>query len=103
MGLSREELAEFVARSCERQGVPVKVTDAVVVGRVAALLGAGTDGGGAKPAPAAPAPSELPDDLDTVRVEAAGTRGTRSDDGMVNEGGDDGGLAGEVQVGPPAA
>ena len=39
--LTRAELAAWVAASCERQGVPVKVTDAVVVTNVATLL---TDG-----------------------------------------------------------
>jgi len=103
MGLSREELAEFVARSCERQGVPVKVTDAAVVGRMAALLGAGADGGGAKPAPAAPARSELPDDLDAVRVEHSGAGCAGTDHGMVDDRADDGRLAGQVEVRPPAA
>lgn len=38
-GLSGDELAAWVVASCERQGVPVKVTDAVVVSRVVVLLG----------------------------------------------------------------
>lgn len=37
-GLTSEELADFVRASCERQGVPVKVTDSLVVSRVSALL-----------------------------------------------------------------
>lgn len=37
--LTPEELAAFVAESCDRQGVPVKVTDARVVADVAVLLG----------------------------------------------------------------
>ncbi len=39
MTLSGEELAAFVAASCERCGVPVKVTDAAVLRVVATLLG----------------------------------------------------------------
>lgn len=88
------DLAAFVAASCERQGVPVKVSDSVVVGRVAALLGAGRGGGGAKPAPAAPARSELPHDLDSVRVERSGTGSAGADDDLIDDRPDDGGLAG---------
>lgn len=51
MGLTPEELAEFVEASCRRQGVPVKVEDAGVVGRVAALLLGGEAGTGDSPAP----------------------------------------------------
>jgi hypothetical protein len=50
MGLSAEELAEFVRRSCEAQGIEVHITDAGVVARVSTLLGGGADAGGAKPA-----------------------------------------------------
>lgn len=103
MGLRPGELAAFVTRSCERQGVAVFVTDARVVGDVVALLGGGRGGGEAKPAPALPAPSELPDDLDSVGVELSGPRRSGSDDGVVHDGSDDGGLAGEVEFGPPAA
>ena len=37
-GLTPDQLAVFVAASCERQGVPVKVTDVRVLGSVATLL-----------------------------------------------------------------
>lgn len=47
----------WVVASCERQGVPVKVTDAAVVARVGVLLGAPT-----APRPAAPAPERPADD-----------------------------------------
>jgi len=36
--LTSEELAVLVAESCERQGVPVKVTDVRVLANVATLL-----------------------------------------------------------------
>ena len=36
--LTPEELAAFVAESCRRQGVPVKVTDANVLANIATLL-----------------------------------------------------------------
>lgn len=35
----REEVEEWTRRSCEAQGVPVKVTDPVVLRKVAVLLG----------------------------------------------------------------
>lgn len=54
MGLTPEELAEFVERSCEASGVPVKVTDARVIDDVAALLAAGTGGDGRQPGHARP-------------------------------------------------
>jgi hypothetical protein len=43
-GLSGEQLAAWVVASCERQGVPVKVTDSVVVSQVTVLLGGRADG-----------------------------------------------------------
>lgn len=103
MGLSREELATFVRRSCERQGVPEFVTDAGVIAGVVVLLGGGTAGGAAKPAPARPAASEPPDGGDSVRVEASGVGRAGSDHGVIEHSGDDGGLSGEVQFGPSAA
>ncbi len=40
--LTDEDLFAFVEASCRAQGIPVKVTDAKVVGEVAALIRAGT-------------------------------------------------------------
>ena len=54
MGLTPDELAAFVQRSCEAQGVPVKVTDARLLDDVAALLAAGTGGSRAPARPARP-------------------------------------------------
>jgi hypothetical protein len=42
--LSREQVAAWLAASCAEQGVPVRVTDPQVLGKVAALLAPG--GGG---------------------------------------------------------
>jgi hypothetical protein len=36
----REDVEEWTRRSCEAQGVPVKITDPVVLRKVAVLLGA---------------------------------------------------------------
>lgn len=96
------DLAEFVAASCEAQGVAVFVTDAAVVARVAALLGGGVPGGGRQPAPDTPPVSELPHDRHAVGVEA-GASSAGSDDSVIDQGTNDGGLAGEAQVGPPVA
>lgn len=70
------DVAAWVASSCRAQGVPVKVTDARVVARVAVLLGA------------APAGSEPPDGLDPAGVEGAAP-GPAGDDGMIEHRGDD--------------
>lgn len=51
------EVIEWVRSSCEHQGVPVKVTDAKVIDKVAALLGeGGVPGSGEAGAQAVPAP-----------------------------------------------
>lgn len=102
MGLSGDELAAFVARSCAAQGVPVRVSDAGVVVRVVTLLGAGP------PAPDLRAgrtagPSQPPNDADSVRVQTTGTRDSGSDHHVVHDRSDDRRLAGEVQLRPPAA
>lgn len=103
MGLSGEALAAFVTRSCEAQGVPVRLADAGVVGRVVVLLGGDPPARAAKPSADGSPPSELPRDLDSVGVELSGARGPGPDHDVINDGGDDGGLAGEVEVGPSAA
>ena len=103
MGLSGDELAEFVRRSCEASGVAVFVTDAGVLGDVAVLLGAGNGRERPQGAPPVPARSESPVDLHPVVVEAPSRVGRGQDADPVDDGRDDGGLAGEVEVGPPAA
>lgn len=37
----KRSVAEWVENSCRAQGIPVKVTDAAVLGQVAVMLGAG--------------------------------------------------------------
>jgi hypothetical protein len=65
-----EELAARVARSCAAQGVPVKVTDALVVDQVAALLGRRDASPPARSADgiASRRSSEPPDDFHAVGV-----------------------------------
>lgn len=102
MGLSFDALAEFVRRSCEAQGVPVKVEDVRVVSDVVTLLGGGA-GGRKRSGPPAPLRSEPPDGRDSGRVESLDTGGSGSDDDVVHDGGDDGCLSGQVEIRPPAA
>ena len=70
MGLDDFDLSAFVAASCERQGVPVKITDPLVHGRVALLLSGRAVRGAAERLPDRRAGSESPDQLDAVGVEA---------------------------------
>lgn len=102
--LTPEALAAWVAASCERQGLPVKVTDTRVVGQVASLLSEGRarPGRQAQRRQAAPPPdSQPPDRADSCRVErvAAG----RFDHGVVEHSGHDGVLPAEVQIRPLSA
>ena len=100
--LTDEEVLAFVVASCAAQGVPVKVTDPLVLGKVALLLGSRgrTVRGPRQRVPAVgPAPSEAPGDVHPVRVEGSGA-GAGTDRGPIDHGGDDGGLPGEVEFGP---
>ena len=100
------ELAAWVAASCRRHGVPVKVTDAGVIVQVAVLLGGGTarsGSGGTTDRTERPTPSEPPHDVHPARVHRLGATFARSDDNVVNEGFDDGVLSAQVEVGPLSA
>ena len=96
----------WLEASCAAQGVPVVVTDAVVLSQVAVLL---TGQGGRRTRQAQRAPalqqsmSEPPVGLHTGRVQAAGPGCTGGDDGMIEQGGDDGVLTVQVQVSPLSA
>lgn len=99
--LTGDELAAFVAASCARSGVAVKVTDALVVVRVTVLL-TGTAGahGGSR---GAAARSDSPHEVSSGRLEASGPDSAGADDCVVEDCLDDGCLAGEVEVGPLSA
>jgi len=117
---SDDQVRDWVNASCQAQGVPVKVTDALVVRRVGTLLGAGSEGAGlggggaahaaaaartrstARPARAVCA-SEPPKRVDAGRVEASGTGHSGEDDGVIEDGPDDRGLAVEVERVPRSA
>lgn len=81
------DVADWVAASCESQGVPVKVTDARIVAKVAVLFGAPVAG------------SEPPDRLHPGGVEDVAT-GTAGDHGVVEDRGDDGVAAVETEIVP---
>jgi hypothetical protein len=104
--LSDEELAAWVAASCQAQGVPVKVSEARTVEQVRVLL----TGQAGRTAPArtrgrsGPARrSQPPYRPDTSRVESLSAAGSRSDDRVVEHGPHDRRLPGQVQSGPRSA
>ena len=101
--LNQAQLAAWVADSCGRQGVPVKVTDACVVSAVAVLLSGGTARPSSEAREGGPPGLETPDEFDAARIELCDPGGSGSDHGMVEDRSDDGGLAGEVQLGPLCA
>lgn len=101
--LTEEQIRVWTATSCAEQGLPVAITDPVVVDRVAVLLtGRARRNGRARP-PAGDDRSQAPHGLDPVDVEAATVCGCGVDGGVVEDGGDDRGLAGEVEVLPRSA
>jgi hypothetical protein len=104
--LSDEQLAAWVAASCQAQGLPVKVSEARVVEQVRVLL----TGQAGRTAPArtrgrsAPVGrSQPPYRPDTSRVEGLSAAGSRSDDRVVEYGAEDCRLPGQVQSGPRSA
>lgn len=87
------EVEAWVRGSCQRQGVPVKVTDTDVIERVIALLGRSSKDrppaahrGRAHPRLS----SEPPGGLDAVRVETLSPLPTWSNLGMFENGANDG-------------
>lgn len=108
VAVDREALALWVERSCAAQGVPVHVSDPAVLARVGVLLGHGerprAHGAPAPSTRPVPAPSQPPDRLHAVRVQPVppGDVGL-GDDGVVEDGLDDGDLSGQVQSLPRPA
>lgn len=107
-----EEVENWVRASCLAQGVPVKVADPVLVGRVGALLGVGPGGrvaaDGRRAASEASAPRaaatadrgdglQLPGRSHPCGVQRPGAGLARADDGVVEQGGDDRDLPVEVE------
>lgn len=96
-----DRLGAWVAASCARHGVPVRVTDALVVARVAVLLGDTTTP--ARAPLAVVAGLQAPDRVGPVRVELAGARETGGDHDVIDDGGDDRVLPGQAELGPLTA
>lgn len=101
-----EAVRAWLEASCVAQGVPVVVTDAVVLSQVAVLV-SGRGGRRTRQAQRAPVPhppgSEPPVGLHAGRVQTARTGSAGGDDGVLQERGDDGVLTVQVQVGPLSA
>lgn len=100
--LSDEELAAWVAASCRRHDVPVKVADALAVADVVVLLSGGTVRPPAKRGRAG-ARSQPPDEIHPGGVERLGGRAAGADHDAVEEDPDDGVLTGEVESTPLSA
>ncbi len=98
-GLGEEDLAAWVAASCARHEVPVRVTDTVVIARVAVLLSDGTPARPGRPAVVL----QAPDRVGPVRVEPLGAGCAGGDDDVIEDRGDDRVLPGQSQVGPLTA
>lgn len=103
--MSPDDLAAWVTASCERHGVPAKITDAGVVAKVVVLMGEGADGRGSG-APATPPTGrqpalQPPDRIDPARVEATRPGSSRSDHSVVEDRLDDGVLPVQPEVVPP--
>lgn len=122
--LTPEAVHAWVATSCEQQGLPLHITDPLVIEQVRVLLtgepkpnSAGQAGPGAagrarqregKPAPdtrprtpyAQSQKSESPEGLHSPGVHRLGSEGSGTDDGMVQDRPDDGGLPSQREAGP---
>lgn len=106
VGLSQEVVAGWLDASCAAQGVPKAVTDPAVLAQVVTLLGAApgaTTRNAERPRAARARQSQAPDGLHTLGVEFTGTVGTRQDDGVVEDGRDDGCLLREGEPFPLSA
>jgi hypothetical protein len=105
--LSAEQVAAWVAASCAAQGLPVRVSDPVVVRQVGALLGAGSGGGrerkrsGTRTAHGRV--SVAPDDGHSGRVQGGDSGGAGGDVDVADDRFDDGVLPRQREVGPSPA
>ena len=104
MGVDREALRVWLVASCAAQGVPVAVTDPVVIAQVGVLL-RGRDAAGQPPAGGdrSARPSQPPRDTDSVRIDIATSSGSGSDGAEVHHGPDDRSLTGQRKSVPARA
>lgn len=110
MGLSdlpADELGAWVEATCAAQGVPARVTDAVLVRRVVVLMGGSAESPRAQQrsagARAVAECSQPPNRLHPVPVQAAGSGDAGGNDGVVEDRSDDGVLSAEIESGPLSA
>lgn len=96
------DLTAFVEASCERSGVPVKLTDAAVRSQVALLLSGRAIRGDA-PASHGRRPSDSPDEINPVRVEHRTALVGSGDHGMIQDRFDDRVLPRQVEIDPLTA
>ena len=101
--LSDAQVRAWVDRSCAEQGVPLHVTDVLVLERVRVLLTGTAASGRPRTSRDVLAASESPDRLHPLGVQRAGAQDAGSDDGMVQHGPHDRGLPGQVQLVPRSA
>jgi hypothetical protein len=85
----REAAHRLAVRSCEAQGLDVKISDPVVIGKVAAVLKAGGSGS--------------PKQRDALRVEAVATTNGGADGDVLEDGAEDRASAAERQSIPSGA
>lgn len=83
VGRPQEAARRLVLASCKAQGIEPKISNPVVIGRVASMLDSGA-----------------PDRLDPLGLETVEAAPTGPDRGVVQNGGDDRPPAGERQVVP---
>lgn len=103
-GLPDERLLAWLRASTQAQGVPLTVSDPAAIERVRVLLTGGEPGPRAHARSASTGhggrPSGAPDHLDAADVHPVRGPGGGSDADVVHDGGDDRGLAGQVEGGP---
>ena len=99
--LSGDDLAVFVTASCVRSGVPVKVTDALVVRSVVVLMTGTASAAGASRLAAVR--SDAPHEISPGRIEASRSGLSGTDGGVVEDCFDDRSLTGEVEIRPLSA
>ena len=100
-------VAAWLPETCERSGVPLRVSDPVALRQIGVLLGAAA---GERPRQAERAAMprrrslESPDWLHSLGIESlATTDGGGVDDDVIDKCADDRGLPGQVQTLPPVA
>lgn len=72
MAIERQEFDAWLAESCRRQGVPLRVADPAALSAVRILLSGGVPAGEprVRGVPRAPAESEAPDGFDSGQIVA---------------------------------